>query len=138
MIPVYSSVSVTNKFKHKILKMCKHVGVRLFTFTNLKNKVVLAIRVTLVIRRLQLKEEEINKEKRRLRNGEASAEGSKQGQIAAPFLWRLHVLLMFAWLLSRYSASVSGVRLSDDAKLPIGVNVSANSCLSVCVSPADL
>lgn len=63
--------------------MCKYVGVRLFTFTNLKNKVVTTIRVTLVIRRLQLKEEEINKEKRRLRNGEASAEGSKQGQIAA-------------------------------------------------------
>lgn len=61
--------------------MCKYVGVRLFTFTNLKNKVVLAIRVMLVIRRLQLKEEEINKrqkEKRRLRKGEASAEESKQ------------------------------------------------------------
>lgn len=66
--------------------MCKYVGVRLFTFTNLKNKVVLAIRVMLVIRRLQLKEEEINKrqkEKRRLRKGEASAEESKQGQITA-------------------------------------------------------
>lgn len=66
--------------------MCKYVGVRLFTFTNLKNKVVTTIRVTLVIRRLQLKEEEINKqqkEKRRMRNGEASAEGSKQGQITA-------------------------------------------------------
>lgn len=119
--------------------MCKYVGVQLFTFTNLKNKVVLAIRVMLVIRRLQLKEEEINKrqkEKRRLRKGEASAEESKQGQITAPFLWRLHVL-------SRYSASskhmqLVGFRSSDDSKLPIEVNVSVNGCLSLCVSPGDL
>lgn len=42
---------------------------------------------------------------------------------------------MFSLGTPAFSHSVLAVRLTDDSKLTIGVNVSVNSCMLHCVSP---
>ena len=58
-------------------------------------------------------------------------------------VWSLHVLPVSAWVYSMYSGflphpknMLSGDRLIGDSKLPVGVNVSVDGCLSVYVSLA--
>ncbi len=56
-------------------------------------------------------------------------------------MWSLHVLLVSAWVPSGYSgfpplSKDMQIRLIGDSKLPAGVNVSVNGCLSLYVSPA--
>ncbi len=56
-------------------------------------------------------------------------------------VWSLHVLPVSAWVLSGYSSFLPQskdmqFRLIGDSKLPVGVNVSVNGCLSLYVSPA--
>ena len=50
-------------------------------------------------------------------------------------VWSLHVLPVYAWVLSGYSSFLPPsknmhVRLIDDSKLSLGVSVSVNGCLS--------
>ena len=52
-------------------------------------------------------------------------------------VWSLHVLLVYAWVLSRHSGFVQQsknmhVRLIDVFKLFLGVSVNVNGCLSLC------
>ena len=56
-----------------------------------------------------------------------------------PSVWSLHVLVL-AWVFTGYSGFLSQskdmqVRFIVDSKLPVGVNVTVNGCLSLCVSP---
>ena len=56
-------------------------------------------------------------------------------------MWSLHVLLVSAWVLSRYSGflpqskDMQRNRLINNSKLPVGVNLSMSGCLSLCTSP---
>jgi len=52
-------------------------------------------------------------------------------------VWSLHVLLIYAWILSRSSGFLPPsknmhVRLIGDSKLSFGVNVIMHCCLSLC------
>merc|ERR1712237_17615 len=54
-------------------------------------------------------------------------------------VWSLHVLHVSAWVLSGFSGflpqskdTLIGVRLIGDSKLPVGVNVLVDGCLSLC------
>lgn len=56
-----------------------------------------------------------------------------------PSVWSLHVPRVSVWVLSRHSDFLphsKDLQLIGDPELLIGVNVSANDCLSLCVSPA--
>ncbi len=50
-------------------------------------------------------------------------------------MWSLYVLPMFVWVIRDSSHNPKQVRLTGNSKLPVGVNVSVNGCLSPCVSP---
>ena len=45
-------------------------------------------------------------------------------------VWSLHVLLVYAWVLSGYPSKKMHVRLIGDSKLSLGESVSVDGCLS--------
>ena len=56
-------------------------------------------------------------------------------------VWSLHVLPVYAWVLSGFSGFLpqskdlqNGVRFIGDSKLTVGVNVRVNDCPCLCVA----